>query len=134
MGMPVGVDEAVDRFMAERDRMVGLEVGADLFRAQIAREQGHNEGLTPSGQFAVFARICPSLPLAVEIPRPVIRVQMRAGPHIAPLFSADRGGRAPECSSDVHRALAFAHRLMNVEPFLIAQMMVVSHRALPSVE
>ena len=133
MGVSVRVDEAIDGFMAERDRVMRLEIGADLLRAQIPLEQRHHQSLSLSGECAVFLRMRAALPVALEIPRPVVGVQMRAGPHVPLHFSADRRGRAPERPGNLHIALTFANRLVNVEPFLMAEMLLVRHRAIPAV-
>ena len=132
--MLLAIDEAIDGFMAERDGVVRLEIGADLLRAQIALEQRHHEGLSPSRQLAILTHIRPPLPLAVEISRPLIGVQMGAGPHIPLLLPADRGGMASKRVGNLHIAFTIAHGLVNVETLLIAQMLVVGHRAIPSVE
>jgi len=134
MGVSVDVDEPIDGFMAERDGVVRLEIGADLLRAQIPLEQRHHEGRSPSSQLAMLTRIRPALPLTVEILRPLIGVQMGAGPHVPPLLSADRRGMASQRVGNLHIPFAVAHGLMNIEAFFLAQMLVVGHRAMPFVE
>ena len=128
MGVSVGVDESINCFMAEGGCVVSVEIGADLFRTQIPLEQRHHETLSLSSTLAMRTRIRPVL--VVEISRPVIGVAVRGGPQAAPLLSADRGGRTPECLGDLHRACALTYGLMNVEPFLIAKVLMVSHRAI----
>lgn len=128
------VDESIDGFMAEHDRKVFFEVRADLFWAQAAREQHDNAGLDLAGELAVFTRIRSALTLAMEIPCPLVGVQIRAGPHVAPLLSADGGRITPERLGDLHIALAFAYGLMQIEPFLMAQMMIPFHGAIPLCE
>lgn len=112
MGVLAPIDEPIDGFMAERDRVVHLEIRANLFWAQILLEQRHHEHLGPSREFAVFPGLRPALPLAVEILRPVVGVQMGAGPHIPSLLSTDRGGVASQGVGNLHIAFAVAHRLV----------------------
>lgn len=87
----------------------------------------------PPGERTVVACLRPPVTLPVEIPCPGRSVQIRAGPHGASLFSAARGGLAPQRVGDLPIAGTLAHNLVHVEPFLLAQLTIMVHRAIPSV-
>jgi len=134
LGVSVGIDEPIDGFRAQRHRVVRLEIGADLLRAQIALQERHQKGFSLPGDFSVFASLGPALPLTVEIRRPLIGVQMGAEPHVPLLLPADRGGMASQRVGDLHIPFAVSHGLVNIEAFFLAQMLVVGHRAMPFLE
>ena len=116
--MSSGVDETINRFMAEANVMMQFQVPADLLRAQVlTNELGDQEGKV-SRELASLVLIRVVFSIFHDLQGPVVGVHMTLRVCIPFEFSTDRRGMTAERLGDVLLRFPLPQGLPDVKSFL----------------
>ena len=119
------VDKAIDRFMAETDVMMLLQVPPDLLRAQVLTNESRDQTRMVIRELSILMSIRVLFSILHDLHRPVIRVEMTLRISISFEFSADRRGMTTKRLSDLTLRLPVSKGLPDVKPFFVAYVGVV---------